>query len=939
MKLKEITITGFKSFNKKTTIVINSGISAIVGPNGSGKSNIVDAVRFVLGEQSPRSLRGTKSMTDLIFSGTKDIKPLNAASVSLLIDNSDSSLKTSFSEVEIKRKIYRNGENAYYINNSKVRLKDINDLFLDSGIGKNTFSIVGQGEVSRIIMSSPEDRRLIIEGAAGVLKYKVRKEESLKMLSKVEDNLNRLRDLLSEVKFSKEKLEKERINALKYKSLKEKIKDQDISRLVFLIEKYLEEVNSLKRELSETSSKVIYLENEETNSFLKINKLKSEIDKNYTDLENINNKLINLNKELVGLKGSFNKENTNDEDKYLKARKDLNIINKEIEDLNNLLKLNNKTYKEKDISYKKLLNDINSKENSLREYSSSIISKELEINNLKSLSDNKNSYNKSIREIFNNPRLKVIDTINNIYTYEDYLEDVISASLSKYNQGVIVNNESDSKDIINYLKDNKLGRLTFYPINSVKERFVLKEYDNILNNHEGFIGVLSDLLEFDDKYYKVISNIAGSIIVAKTYEDATHISNKLNKKYMVISLRGDVINTSGTIVGGYLNNPNKNNRLKSLSAEKEELNNKVNKYKLIIDNLNKEKEEVEKEIFKLKSDIFRNKEELDIKNKNKEELENIINLYNTSSLTISDLKEKYYLKEEELETSERLKKDILFKIESSKEMLDELEGGLKKTKQDLSEEKLKLNTLTLDKNKKDLYLDTYLNELNENYNLTYERALSLKKDNFYVEETLRNLKTELNNLGRVNLLAIDEYEKVKARYEFLDKEQIDLLNSKDSLLKIIRDMDNTLEKEFIKTFDLLNEKFKKVFTSLFGGGEAELILTDPSNLLTSGVDIYASPPKKKLSSISLLSGGEKTLCAIALIFAILEIKETPFCLFDEVEAALDDKNVIKFSEMLKNYDTQFLIVTHKHNTMISAENLYGLSMEDGISKLISIKLT
>ena len=972
MYLKEIKIAGFKSFRDNITMTFDKGISCLVGPNGSGKSNIIDAVRFVLGEQSSKSLRGDQGMTDLIFSGSQNSKALNVASVSLTFDNSDNYLKIPFKELSIKRRIYRTGENDYFINGEKVRLKDIIDLFLDSGIGKNAFSIVGQGEIAKILSNSSLDRRSIIEQAAGIAKYKERKIETTRKLIKVDDNLNRVKDILDELKLQLDPLKEQSINARRYTDLKEELENLEISLITENIYKDNVFLKEEEKELEKENDKKILLEKEDEESFLNIEKYKRDIRRKEIIIDDYNEKIVKLSElvnklslkkemllkdekynlsedkrslELVNLKEEILKENKNKEillkeldiekEEKNELEKHLNSLYEKIESLENKIMLSNKEKTE-------LLRSI--------DYSNS------RLNYLENFIDNKNSNNKALSSILNNPRLTGIEkTIEEVISCDEKYEIIKEISIGPIRNNLIVKDEHSAKQAVEYLKNNKIGRLTFYPLTSIKKKEI---YDiEHLKSNSAYLGILSDILDVDIKYKNIISSLFGTTLVAKTIDDAFLISNLVNKKYKVISLDGSVVNPYGSLTGGFSKiNDNLVSSKREISELKEKI--KINtklKDELDLDNQKNinQRDLVNKEIFDLTSKINFLKQNIENKeNLLEEKIKLIENLeFNTkvvdkskNNQALDEISNEFYEKEKELNLLNLEKEKEVKEIKKIREDLEVLESTKRSIELEINKVNLYIKNLELAINTKNIKIDNNLKLLGEEYSLTYENARNkyiLEIEETEAEEKISKIKEEIKSLGFVNLLAIEEYKKVNERYTFLSSQETELLNAKDTLNQMINEIDSYVETEFKKTFNEVNIHFKEIFKKFFRGGDAELILTDPDNLLETGIEINATPPGKKLSSISLLSGGEKTLTAISLIFAILEIKDTPFCIFDEVEAALDEDNVLKFGEYIKEYSdkTDFLIVTHKKETMEYAKSLYGITMEEeGISKVVSIQL-
>jgi len=977
MYLKEISASGFKSFAEKLTISLDGKTTCIVGPNGSGKSNIVDAVRWVLGEQSVKSLRGDSGMTDVIFSGSKSRNPLNVASVSLTFDNSDNYLNVPYNEVSIKRRVYRTGENEYYLNGDKCRLKDITDLFIDSGIGKDAFNIVSQGDISRILSNSPEERRMIFESAAGVLKYKKRKEEAIRKLDRTNNNLDRVDDIIGELEVQVEPLKEQSKKALEYLENKEKLENIEVALIAYELEEMNYKYEEVKKNIEELNNEILNLNLKGNNDDTLYIESKNTLSKLNLELTSYNNKLLELTK---------NEEKLNGELNILKERSKYDASNNKVhENISKLkedkLKLENDIYLlDKDIE--DLIKEINLEKDSLNKI-------ELDVSNLKKKKDaslieldNKNreltnvvhktevlenyissggSLSNSVKSVLNNPRLSGIhNALGNLVETEEIYTKALEVALLSSKQYVVVDDERCAKAAINYLKDNNLGRATFFPISVIKPRGIDHETLSLLSNEDGFIDIFSNVVKYDEKYYGIVSNQLGNVILVNNIDTANRISKKINQRYKIVTLDGDTVNVGGSITGGSLQIG------KSIISEKKELEFLKRRKKeletVIIDitnNVNKYNEEVtsvETKLFGDKSKLVEIEELLHNKENSKTLISNNYEQINSELNSLGHVVDSSLSHEEERlmnefysvnREKEALVKDIAnlsrekdklsLKIEEMEAVNKINNQALYKTEKELKEQEILLGKL-------DVKLDNHLNILREDYELTFEKAKEsyvLELEPVEARNAVNVYKNNIKRLGMVNLAAIEDYKRVSERYEFLTTQKNDLLNAKDTLLEIIEEMDSVMKDEFLTTFEKIEVEFKKVFKELFHGGTATLKLTDPDNVLETGIDIIASPPGKKLTSISLLSGGEKTLTAISLIFAILNVRVVPFCLFDEVEAALDEANVDNFGKYLDNYKnkTQFLLITHKKKTMEYANTLYGITMqESGVSKLVSVKL-
>ena len=977
MYLKEIRTSGFKSFADKITINLTSGISGIVGPNGSGKSNIVDAIRWVLGEQSVKQLRGEGAMSDVIFSGSKSRKAANLASVTLIFDNTDKYLPIDYSEVQIKRCIYKTGENEYYLNNEKCRLKDIQDLLVDTGVNKESFNIISQGDIGAILSNKPEDRRIIFESAANVLKYRKRKDEALRKLDRTHDNMTRINDIILEIESNLKPLEKQSDDAKKYLENKEKLDSIEVSLIVSEVESMNTEYQENKLKVSNLTNELTLMETDNSTFSANSQKLKLEQTKNNEELFEMQNKLNAITKEAEELKGKknliterqkYNASDTKVHDNLVNIKE--NILRKENEIFasNNNISMIKRKLDEVNLTY----NDIIFKFNKLKEVHDALENDMLtqnrlenetkyKIEMLKTSIENNSSLPYAVKCVLDNPKLTGIHgTIASLIEVDDLYATSISTALASASSYIVTTDELAAKDAVNYLKINKFGRATFFPINIIKEGFIDNETLRILRLENDFIDVASNLVRYESTYDRIIKNRLGTTIIVKDLDSANSIARKISYRYKVVSLDGELVHTGGAITGGAIKNQtniitqkhdlNYNRellrKLQEKRKEKEEkINIEDNKYK-VYDNLkNKTLDEKTKleasynyELLK-KSSLEKELDNL------KEEVNNIKGLINnTLSKEEEKIVEEFYEKERQRQSLELNVNNIKAIINSNNETIEEMEKESRLNNSLYYKKKDELKDLEIKVNRLDVMLDNLLNTLTEDYSITYEKA----KENYFLDmdkkearQIVDKCKAEIKRLGEVNLGAIEEYERVKTRHEFLTNQRNDLEKAEDTILEIIKELDDIMKEKFINTFNEIKEKFKEVFKKLFGGGNAELSLTDPDDILKTGIDIKALPPGKTLKHISLLSGGEKTLTAIALLFAILEVRPVPFCVLDEVEAALDEVNVDNFGKFLNEFKkkTQFIVITHKKKTMEYADCLYGITMqESGVSKLVSVKL-
>ena len=976
MYLKKIIAQGFKSFADKIVIDLENNITGIVGPNGSGKSNVVDAIRWVLGEQSVKSLRGDGNMTDVIFQGSKSRNASNVASVTLIFDNSDHYINLNFSEISIKRRVYKDGTNEYYLNNEQCRLKDITNILLDSGMAKESFNIISQGQIEEIISARPIDRRVMIEEAASVLKYKHRKEDALKKLEKTNNNISRVNDIIKELESRVEPLRIEKDKALKHIDLKEELESieialisSDITNLNYKYQDNKSKIDILNKELMSITTSNSTNESKLLEYKVKINELDGKIrdeQKSLLELTELSEKLnsrkkIILERQKYSVDDSKLHENlVSLKEKEFKLDNDINLleleINKNKQELDCLL--DNISGLETEIAViKSNKNSLNNKLSN--EYRSNLNIKQ-KIGNLKDTIENNNSLPQAVRNILNNPKLSGIhDIIGNLIEVDERYQKAISTILGSSSNNIVVDNESCAKDAINYLKSNNLGRATFFPLSVIKGKFI-NDNDKYILSESGCIDVASNLVKFDKTYSNIILNQLGNIIVVDNIDSANRISKKLGYRYRIVTIDGEVIHTGGSITGGTVKV--KDNVI-SLKYELEDL---IKNQKTIELNIKEIENQINENDYNMKS--FEDK--LYLLNKDRV---NIIEVINSKEKQCIDLKksledvridlngtrnildgkltdeEESILKEyyESIKRKDSVSNSISI-LEDEKHDLEEeqqqFEYQVKKDNSLYNSKSRELKELEIETNRLDVKLDTLLNTLNETYNMTYEKATSLYKlelDDDLARGRVNALKRELKEIGDVNLNAPREYEEISARYEFLIKQREDLVSAENTLLDIINEMDTVMVQEFRKTFDVINKNFDETFKELFRGGSASLKLTDPDNILETGIEIVASPPGKKLKNLSLLSGGEKTFTAISLLFAILKSRPVPFCVLDEVEAALDEVNVDSFGQYVKRLQkkTQFIIITHKKKTMEYANTLYGITMqESGVSKLVSVRL-
>ena len=977
MYLKSIRANGFKSFADKIELDINKGITAVVGPNGSGKSNIVDAVRWVMGEQSVKALRGDASMSDVIFAGSGSRQALSRAWVSLTFDNTDHYLKSEFNEIEIKRVVYKTGENEYYINNSKVRLKDITDLFLDSGAGKESFNIISQGAVVDVVNSKPEDRRSIFEEAAGVLKYKKRKDESFRKLQKTNENIARVNLLIDELLTTLEPLKQQSIVAQKYLDYKESLEQIEIALLANDITQINVEYNEIKEKVKQLTTDIEGMEFDNSSGNSKIDQLKleslkldDEIEKKNAEVLKIINEISDLQskKQITIERKKYEVDDTKLQNNIIALKEEILGINNNVEGLNKDLAMlegdiNTKNLQELELSKvkDKLEDERNKKVTEISSLNKDVmnLNNKIDIINENIMNDTKLPF--GVKSVINNIRLKgICGVLGKLIEVDNKYGMAIETALGANINVIVVEDVENAKEAIEYLKENKMGRATFYPISVIKPRFIEQRALDLVKNEKGFVGIGAELVKYDKKYKDIVFNQLGNVLIVEDIDSLNKIAKLIDYKYRLVSLEGEISQAGGALTGGTLKNNNglinqkkeletfqndlaaKSSRLKMLEIE---MNNLEQKYREALINY----ENNEREILLLNEKKKQKKEYLETVlanlNAKQAELDGTLNVSNNSlDKELDEILNNYY---QAVALKENLEKE-LNKLKSERSELGvtiaDLERKYREVNAQYNQKQNELKMAEVKVGKLDVKLDNLLMSLNENYGMTYERAkedYELDVDADMARVKVNNLKVKIKDLGEVNTGSIAEYERLNTRYEFLSTQRNDLEKSVSELLAVIGEMDEIMKKQFLETFLKIKDEFEVVFKKLFKGGEGVLELTDPDNILETGINVSALPPGKKLNSIALLSGGEKTLTAIALLFAILNVKPVPFVILDEVEAALDEANVDAFGNYLQTRKerSQFIIITHKKRTMEYADALYGITMqESGVSKLVSVKL-
>lgn len=1183
MLLKSLEIYGFKSFAERTKIEFDKGITGIVGPNGSGKSNILDAIKWVLGEQSAKSLRGDK-MEDIIFAGTQNRKSLGFAEVSLTLDNSSGELPVEFTEVTVTRRLYRSGESEYYINKTQCRLKDISELFMDTGVGKEGYSIIGQGKIDQILSDNTEDRRAVLEEAAGIVKYKTRREEAQRKLIRTEENLTRVEDILYEISNQIDPLKEESEKAKRYLDLREDLKFYELNQFVIdynrLSQKMQtdrEQIELLQEEIHR--QKTVLAENEQKRQKLKasIDNLNKQIEKNNIRRHDIE-RSINILDGRIGINNEKISQAQNDnirlEDEINTARHEIDIKRNRIEQLdvelidkkndrevllskkekylNELktvddqlaqyreevsrykyefdtkkerlskgreqivhmetemrgcderieqiqaelakkseqleqLKANSKEHKkdikeltcklatlreERKIGRKDVI-DLKEKvaevDSEIAECSKILENKRARLTVLREMDKNHEGYYRSVRAILSDIDKGILQAdgiygvVAQLIEVPEKLEKAIEMALGSSMQFIITESEEDAKKAIDHLKKNKYGRATFLPITSVSGRGLSPREEQALKM-DGSIGVGSELVRYDDRYTDIFRFLLGRILIVDTMDHAITIARRFSHRFKIVTLDGDVVNTGGSMSGG--SSPGKGMNLLARRREIEELDLNTKKLEVRLRKLHEDKKDVQEKL-NTKLDILKQLEERiaeknmmlavytekaqgleknidnvsteieanarernrieerrkkienqytlkckevdilknDIKNtsrqmegwelderkilKNREEIDKTltnvkVQLASIQQEIISKDDSKDFLiqeidkhtknisgRQEQIKRNKELYHDLDKKNDGNMAKIKDYNKELKLIDKELEEFMIekkmnetdiqvfhdeykdldeqisalieKKHGLDIRISRTEVEIDNIQNNMWDDYNISYSEALNyydkaLSRN--HINKQIKELKTKIKALGEVSVNSIEQYKQLNERYSFLQNQKFDLEMAMDDLQEVIGDITKTMERQFKQEIQIISEYFNKVFCELFGGGTARLVLKDESRVLNSQIQIEAQPPGKKLQSISLLSGGEKALTAISLLFGILKRKPCPFCVLDEIDAPLDEGNLGNFCKFLNNFteDTQFVIITHRKTTMEASDVLYGITMEEkGVSRIVSVR--
>lgn len=1036
MYLKRIEAVGFKSFATKTVINFDKGLTAIVGPNGSGKSNVSDSIRFVLGEQSVKSLRGGK-MEDIIFAGTDHKKALNMAEVTIVLDNENRDLPLDYSEISITRRVYRSGGGEYLLNGEKVRLKDVTDLIMDSGIGHDSLSMISQDHVKQVVEGKPEDRRLILEESAGILKYKTRKKEAVRKLGFTNDNLQRVKDIVGELENQIEPLRIQAKDAQKYLEVKEKLSDLEIRLLAHDIKVDNDQLIALRKENEDLTIKQLEytkqvtdgeakqaerndlhgqhtdeiqdLQFDLTNHTENVQKKRGEADVILERLSNAGNNEAQLNGRKLELENHLSR--LQDEVKAVEtaAGDTVQLLNKKkqgdkeayrvkhIVPLEKELGEAKSNYSELELELDSLTKELTNVNNQNQHATYQLSSAKSQLGFLQDAKEDFAGFTEGAKQILRakkSGKLQGIEgAVAELVVVPSEVETAMDVLLGPIASQIVTENDGCAKRGIQFLKENRFGRATFLPMNVIKSRKLHADLLNKVCHMVGFVALASDALAFDEKYRAVIENIIGNVVIAKHLDSANQMARAAGHRFRIVTLDGDVINPGGSMTGGAMKRKNSSSVLKQnqaitkqkelvirleesildLEVKKQDLQTKINLHqedvldaKIAIDEIqnkiNEANEQSLRQSYELKVEVATLEANLqnqmnDVRRLNVEcektcsEIDMIRKTLENSDDSQAQLQKTLEQLEIDIETSDQKKKAIIEKIRSTRALLVKLTEELKTIDMEIREARrlgadvnAQINTLSGSIGKMDFKIDLAIEKLETHYEMTFDYAClhyPLRADVFGAREEVQRLNHQLNRFGTVNIGAIDEFERVKERYDFLMRESLDLTESANNLQASIDEMDTEMVTKFKETFDQVRTHYIETFKQLFGGGEADLILSDPYDLLNTGVEIIARPPGTKLSTSNLLSGGQKALTSIAMLLAILKVRTIPFCILDEVEAALDEANVERYAKYLKHFSdqTQFIVITHRRGTMEESDILYGVTMQErGITTMVSVKM-
>ncbi len=962
MFLKRIELQGFKSFADKSVISFDSDVIGIVGPNGCGKSNINDAIRWVLGEQSVKSLRGN-SMSDVIFNGSTQRKPVNMAEVTLVFDNSKHVLNVEYEEVEVTRRLHRqSGEGEYFINRTPCRLKDILNLVMDTGLGRDSLSIISQGNISAFADAKPEERRALFEEAAGVAKYKKRKNESLGKLNRTQDNLSRLEDIIVELERQVNPLKRQAKKAEVYKEKKAELEKVEISVLVDEIEKLNKEIEALKQKAFDLETKKAMCETTIAVEDTKNSELRSEmyqLDREINKLQERFAKLTEDSRVLEARKIEMDEKrkyaiefaNSAEKAKELKAM--MEEAHYEYEDRKKRaqsLETDLALYKEQSAN---LEHDISYCTQETAQANAILNRLQNRKDVLENLARQPFNHQQAVKSVLDANLNGILGVVSQIFKPRANYETAISNALGGAMYHIVSKDEASARHAIGFLKKNKSGRATFLPLTVIKPRAMNNEHRILAENSKGFLGVASDFVENEERFCDLRDSLLGNVVIVDQLINANEIAKVLRYQYKIVTLDGDIVNRGGSMTGGQgKNNTTPLTIQKELTSLLQSLDGQLLKVEGLqsqLSSLQARKDRVSSDIVQLQISLA--------------QLDPIVKAKWAKYERLKTDYEQIAPKDEEMQ-QELMDDDIVVRLSRLHSEIDEISSQMKSKRErrmkagseverkdtQIRQLRRDLNILQNDERevevqqaKAETRLETALERLSSTYEMTFTYAQEQKVE-MDMEEARKKvaiLRQEISSLGNVNLDAPQEYAEISERFEFLSEQKEDLLKAKDKILSAIDEMDEIMIKQFTEMFEKINSELNDVFRSLFGGGKARLFMVDPEDVLNTGIDIDVQPPGKTVQNIRLFSGGEKSLIAICVLFSILKARTMPLCIFDEVEAALDQANVERFAKYISKFrgESQFIVVTHRPGTMAQCDALYGVTMQqNGVSQLLKVKL-
>lgn len=962
MFLKRIELQGFKSFADKSVITFDSDVIGIVGPNGCGKSNINDAIRWVLGEQSVKSLRGS-SMSDVIFNGSTQRKPVNMAEVTLVFDNSRHALNIEYEEVEVTRRLHRqSGEGEYFINRTPCRLKDIVNLVMDTGLGRDSLSIISQGNISAFADAKPEERRALFEEAAGVAKYKKRKNESLGKLSRTQDNLSRLEDIIVELERQVNPLKRQAKKAEVYKEKKTELEKVEISVLVDEIENLNKEIETFKQKAFDLETKKAMCETTIAVEDTKNSELRSEmyqLDREINKLQERfaklteNSRMLEARKIEMDEKRKYAIEFANSAEKAKELKAMMEEAHYEYEDRKKRaqsLETDLVLYKEQ---MESLEHDISYCTQEAAQANAILNRLQNRKDVLENLAKQPFNHQQAVKSIIEANLNGVLGVVSQIFRPKVNYETAISNALGGAMYHIVSKDEASARHAIDFLKKNKSGRATFLPLTVIKPRTMNNEHRILAENSKGFLGVASDFVENEERFCDLRDSLLGNVVIVDQLINANEIAKVLRYQYKIVTLDGDIVNRGGSMTGGQGRN---NTTPLTIQKELTSLLQSLDGQMLKVEGLQSQLSSLQAKKDRTSSDIVQIQISL-------AQLDPIVKAKWAKYERLKADYEQVAPVDEDIQ-QELLDDDIVVRLSRLHSEIDEISSQMKSKRErrmkagseverkdaQIRQLRRDLNILQNDERevevkqaKAETRLESALERLSSTYEMTFTYAQEQKVE-MDMEEARKKvaiLRQEISSLGNVNLDAPQEYAQVSERFEFLSKQKEDLLMAKEKILNAIDEMDEIMIKQFTEMFEKINAELNDVFRSLFGGGKARLFMVDPEDVLNTGIDIDVQPPGKTVQNIRLFSGGEKSLIAICVLFSILKARTMPLCIFDEVEAALDQANVERFAKYISKFrgESQFIVVTHRPGTMAQCDALYGVTMQqNGVSQLLKVKL-